>query len=150
MWPCKCLRNLTGPKGLAPCQTWAVPQDEVLAHRLGLVPLKLDPELFQDKAGAPEDICWLHGGFSAGASTSCMLAELICCLSSPTVMKQSRAQDQGQQLSSSRTRAEGEAASEKNTVVFKLAAACKKGPDGKVVNHKGTWAHHALCVNGCA
>ena len=28
-------------------------QCEVLAHRLGLVPLQLDPELFQDKAGAP-------------------------------------------------------------------------------------------------
>ncbi len=27
-------------------------QCEVLAHRLGLVPLQLDPELFKDKAGA--------------------------------------------------------------------------------------------------
>lgn len=55
--------------------------------------------------------------------------------------------DQGQHLSGFRTRAEGEAASEKNTVVFKLAAACKKGPDGKVVNQKGTWAHHTPCMN---
>lgn len=27
------------------------PQDEVLAHRLGLIPLKVDPRLFQYKVG---------------------------------------------------------------------------------------------------
>lgn len=64
------------------------------------------------------------------------------------IRKHRRAQDQGQHLLGFRKRAEGEAASEKNTVVFKLAAACKRGLDGKVVNQKGTWAHHAPCVNG--
>ena len=51
--------------------------------------------------------------------------------------KQRRGQDQSQHLLSLRTCAEGEAASEKNTVVFRLAAACKKGPDGRIVNQKG-------------
>ena len=37
--------------------------------------------------------------------------------------------------------AEGEAASEKNTVVFKLAVACKKRPDGSFLNDRG-----ALCL----
>ena len=34
------------------CDTCAVPQDEVLAHRLGLVPLKVNPDLLETKTGA--------------------------------------------------------------------------------------------------
>ncbi len=41
-------------------------------------------------------------------------------------------------------RAEGKAASEKSTVVFKLAVACKRRPDGSMLNDRG-----ARCLAAC-
>ena len=37
-------------------------QDEVLSHRLGLVPIRADPDLFESKAGqsAESSCCLLH------------------------------------------------------------------------------------------
>ena len=41
-------------------QNTSIMQDEVLAHRLGLVPLKVDPRLFHFKVFIPYKYC-VHG-----------------------------------------------------------------------------------------
>ena len=81
-------------------------QDEVLAHRLGLVPLAVDPRLFQYKV--------------RGAA----VAPPVCAASayppSPPPSKQ----------------AQEDAASEANTIVFRLKVECQRAGDGALVHDK--------------
>ena len=78
----------------------------MLAHRLGLVPLAVDPRLFQYKVCGRE----LRLG---STRTSHPLPQRMCNM-----------------------QAQEEAASEANTLVFRLKVQCRRAPDGALVNDK--------------
>jgi DNA-directed RNA polymerase alpha subunit len=86
-------------------------QDEVLAHRLGLVPLMADPRAFEFRTG-----------------------RLNFLLPKPVV---SHVKGCYPSLDSRRGHAENGKADESNTIVLKLKVACQRSRDGELVNEKG-------------
>lgn len=73
--------------------------DEVLSHRLGLVPLDADPRLFDYISGRQLQLLWLH----------------LCTFTVRAI------------LSFLSLFTENDVPNERNTIVFKLHVSCKKG-----------------------
>ena len=83
-------------------------QDEVLAHRLGLVPIKADPRIFEYKSGDWMRLFMIFVVLNR-IGLSCLIFLYVI---------------------------ENDLANERNTIVFKLNAVCTK-KDGRVKNTTG-------------